>query len=370
MDSVTAEALLTGLVKHYSPSTKEGAAVAYLVEQMQQLGFEASIDEAGNAVGTRGQGEHTILLLGHIDTVPGQIEVRREGDLLYGRGTVDAKGPLAAFVCAAAQAKPRPDLRIVVVGAVEEEAATSKGARALLQRMGARNSDPAPAAVVIGEPSGWNRITVGYKGRLLLDYRLQRELGHTARPQSSVCEEAVAFWQRVADYAARWNANRPRVFDQLTPSLRSIHSSSDGLTEHVSMTLGFRLPQEIDIDELQATLRSLDQDAEQSFRGREVAYRASKNTPLVRAFLRAIRAHGEPPAFQVKSGTSDMNVVGPVWHCPILAYGPGDSSLDHTPHEHIELTEYHRAISVLASVLQHMQLPAPRSSTTRTEDSM
>ena len=35
-----------------------------------------------------------------------------------------------------------------------------------------------------------------------------------------------------------------------------------------------------------------------------------------------------------------MNVVGPVWQCPILAYGPGDSSLDHTPHEQIELPEY------------------------------
>jgi LysW-gamma-L-lysine carboxypeptidase len=324
-----------GLVQQYSPSTNEGAAAGFLVEQMQQLGFEASIDEAGNAVGARGQGEHTVLLLGHIDTVPGQIEVRREGDLLYGRGTVDAKGPLAAFACAAARAAPRPDLRFVVVGAVEEEAATSKGARALLQRTRGGEPDPIPDAVIIGEPSGWNRITVGYKGRLLLDYHLERELGHTAGPQKSTCEEAVAFWQRVAGYCAHWNADRKRMFEQLTPSLRSIQSSSDGLTEQVSMTLGFRLPQGIDIDPLQAKLRSLDEDAEQHFRGREV---------------------GERPAFQVKSGTSDMNVVGPVWQCPILAYGPGDSSLDHTPHEHVALSEYHRAISVLTSVLESIQI--------------
>ena len=124
------------------------------------------------------------------------------------------------------------------------------------------------------------------------------------------------------------------------------------------MTLGFRLPQGIDVDELQCKMVSLGQDAEQSFRGREVAYRASKNTPLVRAFLRAIRQEGERPAFQVKSGTSDMNVVGPVWQCPILAYGPGDSSLDHTPHEHIELAEYRRAISVLTSALETLQFTA------------
>lgn len=350
MNDLSAEDLLLGLVERYSPSIHEGAAVSYLVEQMQSLGFEASVDEAGNAVGVRGKGRHTILMLGHIDTVPGRIEVRRKGDLLYGRGTVDAKGPLAAFVCAAARATPRPEIRTVVVGAVEEEAATSKGARALLEQM-------QPEAVIIGEPSGWNRITVGYKGRLLLDYRLERELGHTAGPRASACEEAVAFWRRVQEYADRWNADRKRMFQQLTPSLRSMNSSSDGLREQASLALGFRLPPGIDIDALQARLISLGRDAEQRFRGREPAYRASKNTPLVRAFLRAIRAQGERPAFQVKSGTSDMNVVGPAWECSILAYGPGDSSLDHTPHEHIDLREYHHAIDVLVSVLETLQIP-------------
>ena len=366
MDDRRADDLLTDLVEHYSPSTQEGPAVDYLVEQMEMLGFEAHVDEAGNAVGVRraardiaaggsairgGPGERTLLLLGHIDTVPGQIEVRRQGDLLYGRGTVDAKGPLAAFVCAAARAALPPNLCVMVVGAVEEEAATSKGARALLDRLH-------PDAVVVGEPSGWNRITVGYKGRLLLDYHLRRELAHTAGPQASVCEEAVAFWQRVAAYASGWNAGRESMFEQLSPSLRSIRSSSDGLFEEASMTLGFRLPPGIDIDALQSRLLALGRDAQQRFRGREVAFRASKNTPLVRAFLRAIRAQGERPAFQVKSGTSDMNVVGPVWECPILAYGPGDSSLDHTPHEHIDLLEYRRSIDVLTSVLNSMQFTA------------
>jgi LysW-gamma-L-lysine carboxypeptidase len=59
---------------------------------------------------------------------------------------------------------------------------------------------------------------------------------------------------------------------------------------------------------------------------------------------------GGEPRFKVKTGTSDMNVVGPVWGCPIVAYGPGDSRLDHTPHERIDLAEYRRAISILRSV--------------------
>ena len=49
-----------------------------------------------------------------------------------------------------------------------------------------------------------------------------------------------------------------------------------------------------------------------------------------------------------------MNVVGPIWQCPIVAYGPGDSSLDHTPDEHLVITEYLRAIDVLQCVLEEI----------------
>ena len=60
---------------------------------------------------------------------------------------------------------------------------------------------------------------------------------------------------------------------------------------------------------------------------------------------------GVRPRFLKKTGTSDMNVVGPAWRCPIVAYGPGDSSLDHTPNEHIVLEEYERSIDVLSEAL-------------------
>jgi LysW-gamma-L-lysine carboxypeptidase len=49
-----------------------------------------------------------------------------------------------------------------------------------------------------------------------------------------------------------------------------------------------------------------------------------------------------------------MNVVGPAWGCPIVAYGPGDSTLDHTPNEHIAITEYRKAIDVLTQVLESL----------------
>ena len=137
--------------------------------QMSALGFHGFVDDAGNAVGILGSGTRDIVLLGHIDTFHGYIDVRQENGKLYGRGSVDAKGCLATFVSACTQAGAREGMRFIVVGAVEEECATSKGARFAITQYG-------PEYCIIGEPSGWDRITLGYKGRVLVDYALAKEM--------------------------------------------------------------------------------------------------------------------------------------------------------------------------------------------------
>ena len=98
--------LLFDLVRCYSPSYQEAPAVRVLVAWLAAHGIEPWVDEAGNACGARGAPDapHTLLLLGHIDTVPGEIPVRVEDGWLIGRGSVDAKGPLCAFAEAAAGA--------------------------------------------------------------------------------------------------------------------------------------------------------------------------------------------------------------------------------------------------------------------------
>src|SRR5438128_5930161 len=136
--------LIRGLVEIPSLSRREGEAVEWLVARMAERGFRASVDDVGNAVGEIGDGPKHVVLLGHIDTVPGEIPVRIENEELVGRGAVDAKGPLAAFVAAATRS--RKSLRVTVVGAVEEESPTSAGARH-------RAMLPAPDWCVTGEPS-------------------------------------------------------------------------------------------------------------------------------------------------------------------------------------------------------------------------
>lgn len=337
-----------------SLSGEEDAFADHLVEQMTALGFRARRDEVGNVIGELGapDAERTFVLLGHMDTVPGDIPVRQENGCLYGRGAVDAKGPLAAFTLAAARVQSQlSDARVLVIGAVEEET-RSRGAHHL-----ARTMAP-PDGVIIGEPSGWQGITLGYKGTLCVDYRLTRPAGHGAGDRSTPAEEAVAFWNRLVKRAAEYNQGRqPPRFDTLDPTLRAICTDDGGpelvgLKERVTMDIGLRLPPGIDQAALKQAMRDWSGDAEVTFPYSERPFRAPKNTPIVRALLRAIRAAEGKPRFKLKTGTSDMNVVGPGWKCPIVAYGPGDSSLDHTPNEHIELEAFHKGVEVLTAALE------------------
>jgi LysW-gamma-L-lysine carboxypeptidase len=328
------------MVEISSLSGEESALAGFLVETLRRLGFRADTDEVGNAVGIVGDGPREIVLLGHMDTVPGMIPVRTENGKLYGRGSVDAKGPLAAFIMAAAEVGALPDTRIVVVGATEEETASSKGARHI-------GRTRTPACCVIGEPSATRGVTLGYKGRLVFSYAAEADTSHSASPEENVIESAVAFWNRVRRWAEAENAGK-KMFDAVDPVLREVGSGNDGLTESVRLRASIRLPLGKTPEVVQTAIEALAlPGAHLRFWGGDLPYRAEKNTPLVRAFLAAIRAEGLEPAFKVKSGTSDMNVVGPVWNCPIVAYGPGDSSLDHTPNEHLDLAEYRQAIRIL-----------------------
>ena len=340
-----------------------------------QAGYDrAFVDAAGNAVGELGpaDADQVVVLLGHIDTVPGNIPVRIEasdgrscsvrprqrrrqgsaGDGDRGRG--------------ARSAAPGPtphNLRLVVVGAVEEEAATSKGARFIRDRFdGVR--EPVPTACIIGEPSGWQRVTLGYKGRLLVDL--------DARSRWRTPPGPMLAWPRWWSISGTGSTPMPPAATRAaTRPLTSSRPACAGCTpapttamhDHVTAQAGIRLPLDFDGDifadalitwaeertgiEVGTTARPTvvpEQDTaivvagnlttiRLQLRAHELAFRGDRNNALVRAFLGAVRTVDPTakPGFLVKSGTSDMNVVGPAWNCPILAYGPGDSSLDHTP---------------------------------------
>ncbi len=351
-------ALLRQAVEIQSHSTQEADVCRFLVRWMHKRGFRAEMDGAGNAVGARGTGAKEIVLLGHIDTVPGDIEVRIESNQagkleLWGRGSVDAKGPFCTFVAAVSllSAAALEKAKFICVGAVEEEAPSSKGAHHAISKY-------TPSYCIIGEPSGFDTVTLGYKGRLIIRARLEKDNFHSAGADSTAPEEMLRFFQALQTWASDFNQDQ-RLFDSVQVALQAISSSNDGLRQSCEATIGFRLPPRLSPDEAMRQLEAVRLEyagLRISYTGREEPYRGAKDTALTRAFRVAMRARGIVPQLTLKTGTADMNVVAPLWDCPILAYGPGDSTLDHTPTERLELDEYLSAILVLRDALERLVL--------------
>ncbi|MFB6286730.1 MAG: [LysW]-lysine hydrolase [Candidatus Bipolaricaulia bacterium] len=331
--------LVEQLVRHYSPSGWEDEAAACLLDEMAERGFRTERDAVGNAVGTVGSGPRRVDLIGHIDTVPGELPVESTNGTLHGRGSVDAKGPLAAFVAAASAFVGSTDLAIRVIGCVGEEA-DSRGARHVLE------SYEPPDAVVIGEPSGTDGITLGYKGAIGFHYALEIPRAHQGAEMPTAAEAAVAFYSVLrAAYPDGGTG-----FDVPSIRLIGIGSGNDRSYEQAELTLGVRTPPAFDIDAFKAEAARLANGAQLTWGEYTPPVLAAKRTPLVGALSGAIRSEGLTPRFVRKTGTSDMNLLQS-WNVPIVAYGPGDSRLDHTPEEHLILEDYERAIRILQRAL-------------------
>ncbi len=344
---------LIGLVSQYSPSGQEHGAVEWLVGRMKSLGYrEAFVDEAGNAVGMMGNGPRQVVLLGHIDTVPGEIAVTltpnpssQERGELYGRGSVDAKGPLACFTDAVAQVGAVEGWQFIVVGAVEEER-DSEGARYAATKY-------KPEYAIIGEPNNWDRVALGYKGSAWANVVVKRGQVHTASGEQTACEAVIDVWLAVRSFADSFNEGKPRAFDRIIPTLRGMDSGQNGFEHWARLSIGVRLPLDLSTEGWYEQLNDLAGAAQMERLGFAVpTWSGGKNNPLVRAFLSGIRSQGGEPRFVYKTGTADVNIVAPAWGCPALVYGPGDSSLDHTPDEHIRLDEYEKSVQVLCSALK------------------
>jgi len=336
--------LLEQVVAIPSLSGDERECAEHLAAYLESHGRDVWIDEVGNV---RAPTDDAVLLASHIDTVPGDIPVRvgaaadSDRPALWGRGSVDAKGPLVAMAVAAVRTGAS------FVGLVGEEV-DSRGARYLA---GEREQ---PAAFVNGEPSGWDGITLGYRGLLAGTYVHTSESGHTSRPENNAIQDAMDWYHRVeAEFSTdEW---RP-VFERVTvkPTTFDGGVTDDGLSVEATMDLQLRVPPGNTVEEVKELADAHLDGGTVRWYDEVEPVMASPRTPVARAFRAAIRAEGGDPRLLRKTGTADMNVFADAWDCPMATYGPGDSDLDHAPDEHLPLSEFDDALAVLVEVCERL----------------
>jgi LysW-gamma-L-lysine carboxypeptidase len=336
--------LLEAIVRIPSVTPDEEEAAERLVAFFEEHGREAWIDEIGNV---RAPADDGVLLTSHIDTVPGDIPVRIEknddGEAeLWGRGSVDAKGPLCAMAITAVRTGAS------FVGVVGEEV-DSRGSLHVIE-----DREAEPDAVVNGEPSGWEGITLGYRGLLAGTYVATSESGHSSRPDNNAIQDALDWWAAVEEEFEpdEWQP----VFERVTCKPVEIDGgiSEDGLSVETTMDVQLRVPPEYTTDEIREIADGHLANGTVHWDDRVEPVMQSPRTPVARAFRTAIRDAGGEPTLLRKTGTSDMNVFAQAWDCPMVTYGPGDSDLDHAPNEHIQLAEYDRSVNVLEDVTERL----------------
>ena len=344
--------LLTELVSIPSVSEEEREAADALAAFFESHDRKVWIDEIGNV---RAPADDTVLLTSHIDTVPGEIPVEivegDEGPELWGRGSVDATGPLAAMAVAAVETGAS------FVGVVGEES-DSRGALYLVENR------EGPQAVVNGEPSGWNGITLGYRGLVEGTYVATSESGHSSRPDPNAIQDAMNWWNRVESVfdPDEWVS----VFEQVTTKPIDFEGgiSVDGLSMEATMAFQLRVPPERTPDEVRVLADAELETGTVNWAGAIPPVMTSPRTELARLFRVAIRSRDGDPRLLRKTGTSDMNVYAKHWECPMVTYGPGDSDLDHAPDEHLSFVEFDQSVEVLIDVCERLGVESETAATT------
>jgi LysW-gamma-L-lysine carboxypeptidase len=340
-----ARELLVRLVEIPGVTGAEKEACDCLAQALPLYGWEDTrLDKVGNVVARRGRGRREIVLLGHIDTVPGGPAFRLDGDILWGRGSVDARGPLCAFAVAGGAAEIPEGWRLTLIAAIGEEG-DSCGARHVIPLY-------SPAACVIGEPSGTSGITIGYRGYLRLHISAHDTGAHRSGDAGPVTAVLMAASDILRAVAGRDRPEKPLIERPFGAVISMSGKDSGERSGHVDLDV--RLPLGASPDEWASEFIEIGtrQAVDVELVSAMPACLTDKSNPLVRVLRVAVRGAGLTPRLLAKGGTADFNLAA-AWNCPMAAYGPGDSKLDHTAEEHIDLNEYLTSATILKNALEN-----------------
>jgi len=353
--------MLEKALRLYTPSLGEKPLADFLADKCDDLSFDdIRIDEVGNLIASKGSGLPRILLCGHMDTVPGKIKVRKEGDSLYGRGASDAKAPLMAMLFAAASIQNNSGT-VIFVGAVDEEG-NATGIKNLVKSK--LDIDYA----IFGEPSGIKQVTIAYKGRIAINLKINvGNSSHASAPwlSKNAIEESLIFTTELKKILESGQENKKKGM-LLTATVTEIKggTSHNVTPKECDVIMDIRIPVDMNCKMIEEKISTSVQEiskkrkveAFHSILDETEPFEAPHNSPLVRAFTLGVMdvEHSRPTLIR-KTGTGDMNVIGNQLNIPVVTYGPGDPHASHTIDEKVSIDEYLRGIEVLKKTLQHLK---------------
>ena len=357
--------LARALVRAASPSGRERPAVEAFAGALRDLGCDrVEIDGVGNAVGrwVRGDGP-TLHFNGHLDTVPigdpadwpvDPLAGELVDGHLWGRGSVDMKGPLAAMAVAARQAVDAGFQGTLVVAGMVQEEVGGLGARWFGEHQQAD-------LVVLGEPSDL-ALQLGHRGRIEARVTLPGRIAHAAKAELG--ENALLRAARFALALERLELPVDPVLGRSGATLTQLSGfPADGpnvVPGRADLTIDYRQVPGDRPDAVVARLAALDPGARVTVI-EEVA--RSQDGAVERRFPRINGAYLVDPGHPAVAWAGEVLtrslgrpvLVGTWWFAtdaphlarmgaPVLGFGPGDPELAHTTREAIDVAALHAAV--------------------------
>jgi acetylornithine deacetylase len=321
------------LIDIESTTGKERDIAVSVAEYLRAAGAEVDLSEAAPGrpnvyAAFPGGGNPAVTLSTHLDTVPPFLPAREDEENIYGRGSCDAKGILAAQIKAAEQLREEGVCGFALLFVVGEERDSTGAIHANRHPRGSR-------FLVNGEPTG-NQLALASKGALRAVFQARGRMAHSACPESG--ESAIE-----------------KLLTALL-NLRAIRLPHDPLlgpcTYNIGIIEGGRAPNVVpDYARAEMLFRLVDPSGELKGEiARAAAGLAEVEYVLEIPAVRLEALEGFPTT--VVSFTTDIPALSN-WGRPFLV-GPGSILEAHTDHEHVPKRELERAVEVYTELVRRL----------------
>ncbi|WP_232819690.1 M20 family metallopeptidase [Haloprofundus halophilus] len=353
-----------------------------LVETIEAQGVDATVDDAGNTLASRGEGAPHVVLNTHIDTVSPHVEYEREGtgdaEVIRGRGSCDAKGPLAALLAGFFAADVGTGGEggdggdnsdnsdngdggnggKLTLAVTPDEETLSKGAHAL---------DLDGDLYIVGEPTGLDVCTAA-KGRFEGAVHLSGENAHAAESASGVNAVAAAegALEAIRTYDDVVDASPP-THDQLgapslTPTVISGGEATNQVPADCSITVDRRSVPPETADEFREALEAHVGSHTPDDVGVAFAL-ADRETPFLEAFstdpgheLVATLADASSGEIRPFTAATEASYFSPA---PTVVFGPGvladdEGPVAHANREYVRVSEVRAAADAVTEALRSL----------------
>ena len=378
-------AILMDMVRVPSFSGKEREVCQVVKRRMEDAGFdEVRIDGLGNVIGRIGSGPRVIAFDAHLDTVyPGDLSLwdfdpftpKVEDGQVWGRGTVDQEGGMAAMITAGRIIQElglNDDFTVYFTGTVMEEDCDGLCWNYLIEEEGLR-----PEMVVSTEPTNMG-VYRGHRGRMEMQVRVQGRSCHGSAPErgdnaiykiSRVALEIEKLHERLADdpFLGKGSVTVSQVFFT-GPSQCAV---PDSATISLDRRLTVGETKEIAVAEVQdAAARAGHPDAEVTvLEYAEPAYTGlvypmekyyptwvvSEDSPWLADAVTAFEGvYGAAPVVDKWVFSTNAVSIAGLHGIPCIGFGPGDEVLAHAPNEHTPVEQLGRAPAFYAAYVARL----------------